>query len=119
MLGQTLATSMEEFNEVLVCQLTSDPLTPDDVIAPGFRNKVLQAAMVELPLVAFAYVLHSCLNEVLVLLNQVDCGQVSLQEVLGNPSDSRTAVKAPVFPWTVFQLVNELEELFRVLEIGW
>ena len=103
---------------MLVGELTSDPLTPDDVIAPGFRNEVLQAAMVELPLVVFAYVLHSCLDEVLVLLHQVHCRQVSLQEVLGYPSDPCTTVKASVFPWTVFQLVDELEELFRVLEVG-
>ena len=59
--------SLQKLNEVGICQLTSYPLAPDNVIGFLFGHKVLQAAMEELSLVVFTNVLYGRLDEVLVL----------------------------------------------------
>ena len=58
---------LQELDKMLVDELTGDPLAPDNVVGRLLRDKVLEAAVEELPFVVFANVLDCRLDEVLVL----------------------------------------------------
>ena len=58
------------------------------------------------------------LQELGVLLDEVDGGEVALQEVLGNSADAGAAVEAAVVPWGVVDAEQSFEEFGRAVDVG-
>ena len=89
---------------MVVSQLSSHPLAPDQVIRGRFRNEVLKSAAEKLALMICSDIIYGFGDKLFVLFNQVDRCKVSLQQVLGDSADSSSAVQSLAFTGWVFKL---------------